>query len=128
MKDFTEVQDFINKISEFEIYKYFKSVFLPLYKEKLSDKTMWVDYSSLIKGISYDLETSTLFVVFVSDKSYCYYDVPIDVFICGAFTDYLNEMDNADELPSHINKGSLSLGGWFNEMVKGYFNYTLLET
>ena len=128
MKDFKEVQDFINQISEFEIYKYFKSVFVPLYEQKLSDKTMWVDYSSLIKGISYDLETSTLFVVFVSEKRYCYYDVPIDVFICGAFTDYLNEMDKANELPSDINKGSLSLGGWFNEMVKGYFNYTLLET
>ena len=76
MKDFKEVQDFINQISEFEIYKYFKSVFVPLYEQKLSDKTMWVDYSSLIKGISYDLETSTLFVVFVSDKS------PINLGLC----------------------------------------------
>jgi len=128
MKDFKEVQDFINAVSEFEVYRFFKENFITLYEQKLSDKIMWIDYSSLIKGISYDLETSTLFVVFVSDKNYCYYDVPVDVFVLGAFTDYLNEMDKAGDLPMDFDSNNMSMGGWFNETVKGYFNYTLLET
>ena len=128
MKDFKEVQDFINAVSEFEVYRFFKEHFMTIYQEKLTDKIMWVDYSSLIKGISYDLETSTLFVVFVSDKNYAYYDVPVDVFVLGAFTDYLNEMDKAGDLPTDFDSNNMSMGGWFNETVKGYFNYTLLET
>lgn len=126
MKDFAEVQEFIDNINTFDIYVWFKENFIPLYETQIKGKTMWVDYSSLISGISYDLEKKTLFITFTSDKEYAYYDVPVDVFVCGAFTDYLNEMDNEGTLPD-INKDSLSLGGWFNEMVKGYFNYTLLN-
>jgi len=128
MKDFKEVQDFIDAVSEFEVYRFFKENFITLYEQKLTDKIMWNDYSSLIKGISYDLETSTLFVVFVSEKNYAYYDVPVDVFVLGAFTDYLNEMDKAGDLPTDFDSNNMSMGGWFNETVKGYFNYTLLET
>ena len=127
MKDFSEVQDFIDTVNKFEIYVWFKENFLPLYETKLENKTMWVDYSSLIKGLSYDIKKETLFVTFVSDKSYAYYNVPVDVFVCGAFTDYLNEMDRAGELDKKFNKDSLSMGGWFNEMVKGYFDYTLIN-
>ena len=127
MKDFKEVQEFIDTVNKFEIYVWFKENFLPLYETKLANKTMWVDYSSLIKGLSYDIKKETLFVTFVSDKSYAYYNVPVDVFVCGAFTDYLNEMDRAGELDKKFNKDSLSMGGWFNEMVKGYFDYTLIN-
>ena len=127
MKDFSEVQEFLDSINTFPVFKAFKRLFLPMYVEKLQDKTMWVDYSSLIRGISYDVETSTLFVVFVSLKTYAYYDVPVDVFLCGAFTDYLNEMEKAGDLPKDMNTDNLSMGGWFNETVKGYFNYTLLN-
>ena len=125
MKDFAEVQEFIDSVNSFEIYKWFKKNFLPLYENKLNGKTMWVDYSSVIRGISYDIEKKTLFVTFTSDKEYAYYDVPVDVFVCGAFTDYLREMESAGEV--NMENSSLSLGGWFNEMVKGYFNYTLLN-
>ena len=127
MKDFSEVQNFIDQINTMEVYIWFKENFVPYYSENLKDKTMWVDYSSLIKGVSYDLDKSTLFITFVSDKSYAYYNVPVDVFVCGVFTDYLNELDNDDKLPKDFSRGSLSLGGWFNEMVKGYFDYTLLN-
>lgn len=127
MKDFKEVQDFINAVSEFEFYQVFKEQFIPMYKAMLSQKTMWVEYSSLIRGISYDLEKATLFVTFVSEKSYAYYNVPIDVFVLGVFTDYLNEMDKAGDLPTDFDSNSMSMGGWFNEMVKGYFDYTLIN-
>jgi len=127
MKDFSEVQEFLDSINTFPIFTEFKRIFLPMYVEQLKDKTMWVDYSSLIRGISYDVETSTLFVVFVSLKTYAYYDVPVDIFLCGAFTDYLNEMEKAGDLPKDMNTDNLSMGGWFNETVKGYFNYTLLN-
>ena len=125
MKDFAEVQEFIDSVNSFEIYVWFKNNFLPLYERELNGKTMWVNYSSIIKGISYDIEKKTLFVTFTSDKEYAYYDVPVDVFVCGAFTDYLREMESEGEV--NIEHSSLSLGGWFNEMVKGYFNYTLLN-
>ena len=127
MKDFNEVQEFLDTINTYPVFKAFKEIFLPMYEEKLADKTMWVEYSSLIRGISYDLETSTLFVAFVSEKRYAYYDVPVDVFLCGAFTDYLNTMEQEGDLPKDFNTDSLSIGGWFNELVKGYFNYTLLN-
>jgi hypothetical protein len=127
MKDFSEVQEFIDGVNKFEIYVWFKENFLPLYETQLANKTMWVDYSSLIKGLSYDIAKSTLFVTFVSDKSYAYYNVPVDVFVCGAFTDYLNEMDRVGQLDEKFNRDSLSMGGWFNEMVKGYFDYTLIN-
>lgn len=127
MKDFSEVSDFIENINKIDVYQWFKENFIPMYETMLEQKTMWVEYSSLIKGISYDLEKATLFVTFVSDKSYAYYNVPIDVFVLGAFTDYLNEMEMSKELPEGFNKNALSLGGWFNEMVKGYFDYTLIN-
>lgn len=128
MKDFDEVQQFLDSINEFPVFSEFKRLFLKLYAENLADKTMWVDYSSVIKGLSYDLDKSTLFITFVSNKSYAYYNVPVDVFLCGAFTDYLNTMDKAGELPKDtISEGSLSLGGWFNELVKDYFDYTLIN-
>ena len=128
MKDFSEVQEFLDSVNEFPVFKEFKRLFLKLYAENLADKTMWVEYSSVIKGLSYDLDKSTLFITFVSNKSYAYYNVPVDVFLCGAFTDYLNTMDKAGELPKDvISEGSLSLGGWFNEIVKDYFDYTLIN-
>jgi len=127
MKDFSEVQEFIDTVNNFDVYRYFKANFLPLYQTKMNSATMWIDYSSLIKGLSYDVENETLFITFVSDKSYAYYKVPVDVFVCGAFTDYLNEMDKEGELHKDFNKDSLSMGGWFNEMVKGYFDYTLIN-
>lgn len=127
MKDFSEVQEFIDTVNNFDVYRFFKVNFLPLYETKMNSATMWIDYSSLIKGISYDVENETLFITFVSDKSYAYYNVPVDVFVCGAFTDYLNEMDKQGELTKEFNKDSLSMGGWFNEMVKGYFDYTLIN-
>lgn len=127
MKDFSEVQEFIDTVNNFDVYRFFKVNFLPLYETKMNSATMWIDYSSLIKGISYDVENETLFITFVSDKSYAYYNVPVDVFVCGAFTDYLNEMDKQGELTKEFSKDSLSMGGWFNEMVKGYFDYTLIN-
>lgn len=127
MKDFSEVQDFINAVSEFEFYQSFKEKFIPMYETMLQQKTMWVEYSSLIRGISYDLEKATLFVTFVSEKSYAYYNVPIDVFVLGAFTDYLNEIDKAGDLPTDFDSDNMSMGKWFNEMVKGYFDYTLIN-
>ena len=128
MKDFGEVQEFLDSINEFPVFSEFKKVFLKLYAENLADKTMWVEYSTVIKGISYDLDKSVLFITFVSNKSYAYYNVPVDVFLCGAFTDYLNTMDKAGELPKDsFSEGSLSLGGWFNELVKDYFDYTLIN-
>jgi len=127
MKDFSDVSDFIEGINQLDVYKWFKENFIPMYENVLQSKTMVVEYSSLIRGISYDLETSTLFVSFVSEKYYAYYNVPIDVFVLGAFTDYLNEMEIKDVLPEGFNKNSLSMGGWFNEMVKGYFDYTLIN-
>ena len=55
MKDFNEVQEFLDTINTYPVFKEFKKIFLPMYVEQLQDKTMWVDYSSLIRGISYDM-------------------------------------------------------------------------
>ena len=68
MKDFGEVQQFLDSINEFPVFSEFKRLFLKLYAENLADKTMWVEYSSVIKGISYDLDKSVLFITFVSDS------------------------------------------------------------
>ena len=69
MKDFGEVQEFLDSINEMPVFTEFKKIFLRLYDEQLKDKTMWVDYSSVIKGISYDLDKSVLFITIVSNKS-----------------------------------------------------------
>ena len=131
MKDFGEVQEFLDSINEMPVFSEFKRLFLKLYAENLADKTMWVEYSTVIKGLSYDLDKSTLFITFVSNKSYAYYNVPVDIFLCGAFTDYLNTMKASGDLPKDFftdeNEGGLSMGSWFNEIVKDYFDYTLIN-
>lgn len=128
MKDFEEVQEFIDMVNSFDTYIWFKEQFLNFYT-KAKTKTLNIDYSKVIKGISYDLETNTLFITFTSSKTYAYYKVPVDIFVSACFSDYVRETisdrDDFEEIAK--NDKGLSLGHWFNEIVKGYFNYTLLN-
>jgi len=122
MKDMKELKEFIDYINTSDLYLWFKESFLEVWKTEMNNKTMWVDYSSVIRAISYDIETKTLFIQFTSDKQYAYYNVPVDVFVCACFSDFIR---NNTEIPK--DRASVSLGQWFNDIVKGYFDYTLLN-
>ena len=112
------VQKFLEFVNKFEIYTEFKNYFGDKYPK---GEMFAIDTSSMLNAISWDNET--LYVVFANESEYIYYDVPFDVFLLGAFTEWLVEFakENDEELPP------IKVSGWFHDIVKDEWDYTRIK-
>lgn len=113
------LQDFLDKVNQAEIFVQFKDFFADNYPK---GELFAIDTSSMMNAISWDNET--LFVVFANESEYLYYDVPFDIFLLGAFTEWLVEFtkENDEELLPPI-----KVSGWFHELIKDRWDYTRIK-
>ena len=112
------IEEFIQAVNQFPVYAEFKKFMSSYYP---NGEYFSIDTTSMIKAIMW--ENESLYIIFSNDSEYVYYDVPYDVFLLGAFTEWVvefkKEYDDLD-LPE------IKVSGWFHDIVKDEWNYTRL--
>ena len=121
MNDKEQNLEFLREVKSFPIASHFLDFWSKNYPKGEFFK---IDTSSVIQALSWN--DDTLYIKFMSNAEYMYYDVPFDLFAMGCFSEWLNDMRASDEFDSTSidDLPKTSLGDWFNEMIKGVYEYT----
>jgi len=114
------IEEFLELVNKFEVYAEFKKFFGEVYP---AGEYFAIDTSSMLKAIAW--ESESLYVIFQNDSEYIYYDVPFDVFLLGAFTEWVVEFEKNQERDFPLPE--IKVSGWFHDIVKDEWNYTRLK-